>query len=60
MAPSKCKDHIEDETRKTEIFELVTSQSKIPEAFVSLKDAQRQYDLEIKVELVFQNRYNAI
>ena len=54
MAPSKRKDHVEDETRKTEIFELVTCQSKIPEAFVSLKEAQRQYELEVEVQLVFK------
>ena len=54
MAPSKRKDHVEDENRKAEIFELVSRQSKIPEAFVSLKDAQRQYDLEIEVELVIK------
>ena len=54
MAPSKRKDHVEDETRKTEIFELVTWKSKIPEAFVSLKEAQRQYELEVEVQLVFK------
>ena len=49
MAPSKRKDHVENDTKKTEIFGPVKHLSKIPEAFLSLKDAMCQYDLEVEV-----------
>ena len=49
MAPSNRKDHVESYTKKTEIFGSVKHLSKIPEAFLSLKDAKVQYDLEIEV-----------
>ena len=51
MAPSKRKDHVKNEAKKTEIFGPVKHLSKIPEAFLSLKDAMCQYDLEVEVNL---------
>lgn len=49
MAPSDRNDHSEEEAEKADVFALVKKQAKIPDSFVSLTDAKRQYELNVEV-----------
>ena len=49
MAPSRRGDHSKDQLLSEELFRTTKYQAKVPAAFVSVKEAERNYGVFLEV-----------
>ena len=60
MAPSKKESNVVYNNLKFEVFENVKNVGVVPKSYISLKEAERQYNVTIQVILIckrgFKNR----